>query len=79
MAVHNTRKDSGEFDIHYTSRPDGGATWEHANIQIVLLADIRRELRALNRLLNCSNFTGFPQTLRDIKRKIPTRKRRKKK
>jgi hypothetical protein len=38
--------------------------------------DIRAELQTLNRLLHCPNFTGIPQTLRSIRRSMPTRKRK---
>lgn len=50
-------------------------TWEH--VQVELLMDIRQELRELNALLHCSNFTGIPTTLRCISRKIPSRRNKK--
>jgi len=40
-----------------------------------LLADLRDELRKLNRVFACPNFQEVPQILRDIKRN--TRKKRK--
>lgn len=51
----------------------GGIPWDR--VPMALLMDIRRELRALNALLRCSNFTGIPGTLRAIK-KNTTKKRR---
>lgn len=35
--------------------------------QLAVLMDIRDELQALNRLLNCYNFTNIPLTLREIR------------
>lgn len=51
-------------------------TWE--KVQVAVLMDIRREVRALNRLLSCSNFLGIPRTLRSIERntKKPPRKKK---
>ena len=49
-------------------------TWEM--VSIAVLMDIRRELRTLNRLLACPNFTGMPATLTAIQRN--TARRRKK-
>jgi hypothetical protein len=52
-------------------------SWNHANLG--MLMDIRDELRRLNNLLHCSNFTGMPFTLLDIKRNTTKpRKRRSK-
>lgn len=45
---------------------------------LTVLMDIRAELRKLNGLLGCYNFTGIPGTLKDIKRNT-TKPRRKKK
>ena len=50
-------------------------SWERAGIAVLM--DIRRELRRLNRLLACPNFTSIPNTLRQIRRNT-TRKTRKK-
>ena len=36
--------------------------------QLAVLQDIRDELRGLNRLLNCPNFTGIPKTLERIRK-----------
>jgi hypothetical protein len=51
-----------------------GFTWEQVGIEVLM--DIRSELQTLNRLLHCPNFTGIPQTLRSIRRSMPTRKRK---
>lgn len=45
---------------------ENGLSWEA--VHAALLMDIRDELQALNRLLNCPNFTGIPSTLRSIRR-----------
>lgn len=65
-----------EFTLHI------GEYWTEGQIQIALLADVRAELRALNRLLNCTNFLRIPRELGDIRRavnRIPPRRTRKKK
>jgi hypothetical protein len=49
-------------------RPDGGHFMGTEQWQLVLQVRILRELEKLNALLACPNFTGMPQTLRDIKR-----------
>lgn len=41
-------------------------TLEYATFGVLM--DIRDELRDLNRLLTCKNFTGIPETLRAIKK-----------
>lgn len=49
-------------------------TWERAGIAVLM--DIRRELRALNRLLACQNFMTFPSTLRAIEKNTMKPKRK---
>lgn len=46
-------------------------------VQRAILLDIREELRALNRLLNCQNTIAIPGLLRDIRRNTtkPKKKR----
>ena len=41
------------------------ATWDGA--QTAVLMDLRDELKKLNALLGCRNFTDVPQILRDIR------------
>jgi hypothetical protein len=57
--------------------PDGTVTATIDRIQAVLLWEVRQELKQLNRLLHCPNFTGLPATLRRIARNTATPKRRK--
>lgn len=70
---HNTSVDSGEFNL--TINDDG--TWPVDRIQAALLADIRRELLALNRLLNCRNFITLPAELRGLRRDLKTKRKKK--
>lgn len=42
------------------------ASWDH--VKIAVLMDIRDELKQLNRLLGCPNFTEIPSVLREIRR-----------
>ncbi len=55
--------------------PEVATAWEH--VQVALLMDIRDELKRLNTLLHCHNFTQVPSILRGIRTKLPTRRRRK--
>lgn len=45
-----------------------GNTIGLARRQVAALMDIRDELKQLNKLLGCRNFTGIPATLRAIQR-----------
>jgi hypothetical protein len=72
MAVDQRHKDK-KWSLPTDS--DGRiGSWDH--VKIAVLMDIRDELQTLNRLLGCPNFTGIPETLRQIRRKIPTRRGR---
>ncbi len=58
-----------------TTEADGTHVAPTEKWQLVALVGIYKELQKLNQLLACPNFTGIPQTLRDIKRgtnRIPT-------
>lgn len=49
------------------------------NASVALLMDIRDELKNLNQIFNCSNFTSLPSTIAAIKRntgRIPTQPRK---
>lgn len=67
---------SQQYGTDWLLSPENEAsnTWSHNAIQIILLQEIRDELKALNRLLNCRNFTGIPTTLRSIRRAMPVRR-----
>ncbi len=49
-----------------TPNRDGGKSHQWPSIHSALLMDIRDELKRLNALLHCSNFTGIPTTLHSI-------------
>jgi hypothetical protein len=68
----DTANQNLEFDLGV----EGG--WRDGQIAIVILCDIRRELKKLNTLLHCSNFTDIPPILRGV-RKNTTKRRPKKK
>lgn len=51
---------------------DDGYQIKFEEIQIVLLQEIRDELKRLNILLTCRNFTQIPTTLRAIDRELKT-------
>jgi hypothetical protein len=57
--------------------PDKLQQWDQVNTAILM--DIRDELRRLNALLHCANFTEIPHTLKAIRRKMPTPRPRRKK
>lgn len=60
----------------FTATPDGGMqTWEQA--QVAVLMDIRDELKRLNHLLNCPNFTSIPHKLESIRKNTTKRRKRK--
>ena len=67
----------GELNITLSgaSDVDGSKTASIEQWQYVLQLRILKELKTLNQLLACPNFTGIPKTLREIKRatnRIPT-------
>ncbi len=45
---------------------DGGHSWPKDTIQIILLQEIRDELKKLNTLLHCHNFVNIAKEMRDI-------------
>jgi hypothetical protein len=57
-----------------TGHPGRVITWEGA--QLAVLMDIRDELKRLNELLHCYNFTSIPATLRGIRTRLPARRRK---
>jgi len=59
----------------WNEQPDkgGGYSWNQAIVSV--LTDIREELQALNRVLQCPNFIEVPRKLDQIAKN--TRKRRK--
>lgn len=47
---------------------DGGVIRDSikGGVMLAVMLDIRDELRKLNALLSCGNFTGIPRTLKQI-------------
>ncbi len=45
-------------------------------IQVVLLWECLQQLKNLNRILGCQNFTNLPKDLRSIKREVATIRKR---
>jgi hypothetical protein len=68
-----TSKNCGDWKL--SGNDDG--TLPVDRIQVLILADIRRELQALNRTLNCPNFQAIPRKLDRISRNTakPKKKR----
>jgi hypothetical protein len=48
---------------------DGSTSWD--KVEIIVLMDIRDELKKLNALLHCENFISIPRTLKGIRNKLP--------
>jgi len=67
------RHKNADWDLPKNAQ--NGLSWSH--VPVAVLMDIRDELQTLNRLLGCPNFTGIPHTLNQIRRKIPTLRKRK--
>lgn len=64
-----------EWETNKELSVDGRAL-ERMTLEVLM--DVRAELRRMNGLLHCHNFTGIPMTLKAISRKLPARKPRKK-
>jgi hypothetical protein len=67
----DTRKANYNWKINTNS--NGTTPTEDATLAVLM--DIRDELKALNILFHCTNFTEMPHTLKRIERAIPRRKR----
>lgn len=68
---HNTKDTPGDFTLNIADY------WTHDQIQIAMLADIRREareqtqlLRRMVSVLECHNTWSIPHTLKRIDRRI---------
>lgn len=64
----DTRHRNVDWTIH-KNVVTGVVSWEGA--QLAVLMDIRDELQALNRIIGCPNFVAVPQTLREIRDRLP--------
>lgn len=66
--------DRRKKDVNWNAADaDGSITWDR--VPVAILMDIRDELKKLNALLHCHNFTDIPHKLERIKRN--TAKKRK--
>lgn len=59
-----------------TRNQNGGFTVPWDYVHAAILMDIRDELKRLNSLLYCSNFTGIQRTLRAIRAAVEKPKKR---
>lgn len=64
-------------DWTWTIWKNAGGDFNCDQAQLAVLMDIRRELKRMNRLLHCPNFTGIPATLRRISRNTAKPRKRK--
>lgn len=55
--------------------PEKPGTW--TEVQVAILMDIRSELRKLNGIIGCTNFTEIPRILRAIQKNTTKRKYKK--
>jgi hypothetical protein len=58
-----------DYDWDVYAFDNGEAAWD--KVQIIVLMDIRDELKKLNALLRCENFVSIPRTLKGIRKKLP--------
>lgn len=59
-----------KFGTEWNIWQQDDGTFYTDQIQLVLLMEIREELKTLNRLLNCRRFVGIPHTLSRIDRRL---------
>lgn len=69
--MSDTRCRNYNWTVRTKDHVGSGASFEGA--QLAVLMDIRDELQALNRLLNCQNFLGMPRTLKRIDKRLGTK------
>lgn len=68
--------DRRKKDAHWLLNVQADDTVSTSDAQLAVLMDLRDELKRLNLLLYCRNFTGIPHTLKAIERQTKRRKRR---
>ena len=64
------------WNVHGERKPNGRFVFTAEQLQLVLLQEIRDELKTLNALLHCPNFQAIPKKLDAIRLKLPARKKR---
>lgn len=67
--------DTRKKDTHWIIKTNHNGTTPTDNAHLAVLMDLRDELKSLNHLLHCPNFTAIPGKLDAIRRNT-TRKRK---
>lgn len=75
MSKKVSYKIPGNWDMNVWINDDCN-TATNENIQLAVLCVIRDELKALNALLHCPNFTDIPSILRQVRKNTTKRKKR---
>jgi hypothetical protein len=73
VTQNDTRKKNRNWYVAPPSGPDEIYTEMRDGVTVAILMDIRDELQKLNNLLHCGNFTGIPQTLKRMDRRLAQR------
>lgn len=78
MATHKLQSLTSEGLNLYslTDKPDGGVSAPAEVWQLVVMNEILQELKKLNRLLHCHNFTDVPFKLDKIAKNTTKKKRK---
>lgn len=66
-------------DNEWTVDPGANGNYSMEAATLVVLMDVRDELKKLNGVFGCYNFQSIPHTLKGIRKKLPTPKPRKRK
>lgn len=70
--------DKRKKDVEWKLSDNADGTIPVSYAQIAVLMDLRDELKKLNRLLSCENFTSIPALLRMIRENTAKPKRKRK-
>lgn len=68
--------DTRNKDVEWRLNPLLNNKVSNGDAQLAVLMDLRDELKKINNLLHCQSFTDIPNILRQIRRKVPTPKKR---
>lgn len=71
MALVKSARSEYGTDWRHTQSERG--TYSYEQVHAILLQEIRDELKRLNALLHCSNFTQLPQVVRRLDRRLSTK------
>ena len=67
--------DTRKKDHNWSIGTNSDGTTPSLDAHLATLMDIRDELKKLNGLLHCHNFTTIPTVLRGIRAKLPARRK----